>query len=100
MEVGLGSMWGEDPRYIRTDGLSVKARMGYVIKMTFLAQKKSGGSMPAYSRFIAFPASSFLSNAWQPTSQATASQAALRVGLGFLSRMGENAWKEFIVPRK
>jgi hypothetical protein len=24
----------------------------------------------------------------------------VRAGLGFLSRMGENAWKEFIVPRK
>jgi len=40
MEVGLGSIWGEDPRYFRTSGLSTKSRMAYVIKMTFLAQEQ------------------------------------------------------------
>jgi hypothetical protein len=99
MEVGLGSMWGEDPRYFRTTGLTMKSRMAYVIKMTFMAQNRAGKDMPAYSRFIAFPASSFISNEWTPHSQSNASDAAIRVGLGFLSRMGENAWKEFIVPR-
>jgi hypothetical protein len=99
MEAGLGSIWGEDPRYFRTTGLSTKIRMAYVIKMTFMAQDRAGNTMPAYSRYIAFPAASFLSNEWQPTSQATADQAMLRVGLGFLSRMGENAWKEFIARK-
>jgi hypothetical protein len=99
MEMGLGSMWGEDPRYFRTTGLSLKGRVGYVIKMTFIARNRNGNDMPAYSRFIAFPASSFLSNEWTPRSQSHASDAVIRVGLGFLSRMGENAWKEFIVPR-
>ena len=100
MEAGLGSIWGEDPRYLPTVGLSMKSRIAYVVKMTFLARDRAGNAMPAYSRYIAYPASSFLSNEWQPTSQATANQAALRVGFGFLSRMGENAWKEFIARRK
>jgi hypothetical protein len=100
LEAGLGSFWGEDPRYFRTDGLPFKSRVVYVIKMTFVARNQAGGYMPAYSRFVAFPASSFISNAWQPPSQDKASDAAIRVGLGFLSRMGENAWKEFIVPKK
>lgn len=100
MEAGLGSMWGEDPRYFRTTGMSKKSRVAYVIKATFLARDRAGNPMPAYSRFVAFPASSFLSNAWQPKSEATLTDAVVRVGLGFLSRMGENAWKEFIVPRK
>jgi hypothetical protein len=100
MEAGLGSIWGEDPRYLRTTGLSTKSRLAYVVKMTFLAQDRAGNTMPAYSRYIAFPASSFLSNAWQPKSEASVSDAAVRVGLGFLSRMGENAWKEFVAPRK
>jgi hypothetical protein len=99
MEVTLGSMWGEDPRYFRTTGLSFKGRVGYVVKMTFMASNRNGKNMPAYARFIAFPASSFISNEWTPHSQSNASDAVLRVGLGFLSRMGENAWKEFIVPR-
>ena len=99
MEASLGSIWGEDPRYFRTTGLSMKGRVGYVIKMTFMAQNRAGKDMPAYSRFIAFPGSSFLFNEWTPRSQSNASDAVIRVGLGFLSRMGENAWKEFIVPR-
>jgi hypothetical protein len=99
MEAGFGSLWGEDPRYFRTTGLSIKSRMAYVIKMTFMARNRAGNDMPAYSRFIAFPASSFISNAWTVRSEDTANDAVIRVGFGFLSRMGENAWKEFIVPR-
>ena len=99
MEVTLGSMWGEDPRYFRTTGLSVKDRVRYVVKMTFMAHNRNGKDLPAYARFIAFPASSFISNEWTPRSQSNASDAMIRVGLGFLSRMGENAWKEFIAPR-
>jgi len=98
MEAGLGSLWGEDPRYFRTEGLPLKGRVAYLIKMTFMAKDRAGNTMPAYSRYLAIPGSSFLSNEWQPTSQATANEALVRVGLGFLSRMGENAWKEFIVP--
>jgi hypothetical protein len=99
MEVTLGSFWGEDPRYLPTTGVSMKGRLGHVIKMTFAARNREGHDMPAYSRFIAFPASSFISNAWTPRSQSDTSNALIRVGLGFLGRMGENAWKEFIVPR-
>lgn len=100
MEAGFGSIWGEDPRYFRTEGMTVKSRMAYVIRMTFLARNRAGNTMPAYSRLIAIPGSSFLSNAWQPNSEATVNDALIRAGLGFLSRMGENAWKEFIEPRK
>ncbi len=99
MEAGFGSLWGEDPRYFRTDGLSIRSRMAYVIKMTFLAKDRAGNTMPAYSRYLAIPGSAFLSNTWQPNSESTVNDALIRAGLGFLSRMGENAWKEFIVPR-
>lgn len=100
MEVGLGSIWGEDPRYDRTEGLRFGGRLAHVIRMTFLARDRTGKTMPAYSRYIAIPGSSFLSNEWLPNSQATVNEAVVRTGLGFLSRMGENAWKEFIVKRK
>jgi hypothetical protein len=100
MELSLGSIWGEDPRYFPTTGLTVKNRMAYVIRMTFLARNASGNTMPAYSRYLAIPGSSFLSNEWLPTSQATVNQALVRTALGFLSRMGENAWKEFVASRK
>jgi len=95
MEAGLGSIWGEDPRYDRTEGQALPTRLGHVIKMTFLARNRNGEIMPAYSRYLAIPGSSFLSNEWRPDSEATLGNAAVRTGLGFLTRMGENAWKEF-----
>jgi hypothetical protein len=95
MEVGLGSLWGEDPRYNRTEGKPFSSRLGHVVEMTFMARNRAGNTMPAYSRFLAFPGSSFLENEWMPNSEATVSQAALRTGLGFVNRMVENAYKEF-----
>ncbi len=95
MEVGLGSIWGEDPRYARTEGQTLSGRLGHIFKMTFLATNRAGQTMPAYARYLAIPGSSFLSNQWRPDSEATLNQAAIRTGLGFLTRMGENAYKEF-----
>jgi len=100
MEVAMGSVWGEDPRYVATDGQRFGSRAGHVIKMTFMARDRNGKTMPAYSRYFAYPASSFIENAWEPKSQATTGNAVARIGLGFLSRLGENAYLEFIAPRK
>ncbi len=95
MEAGLGSVWGEDPRYDHTEGKSLGYRVGHVIKMTFLAYDRAGNTMPAYARYLAIPGSSFLSNTWRPDSQSTVSDALTRTALGFLGRMGDNAYKEF-----
>jgi hypothetical protein len=95
MEAGLGSIWGEDPRYQRTEGAAFSGRLGHVVKMTFFACNRAGNEVPAYARLMAIPGSNFLANTWMPDSEAKASDALLRTGLGFLSRMGENAYKEF-----
>ena len=95
MEVGLGSLWGEDPRYDRTQGEPFTKRLGHVVKMTFLARDRSGKTMPAWSRLVAIPGSSFLANTWMADSQATPDNAAIRAGLSFLTRMGANAFTEF-----
>jgi hypothetical protein len=95
MEVSLGSIWGEDPRYDRTEGKPFANRLGHVVQMTFFARNRSGNTVPAYARLLAIPGSNFLANTWMPDSQADSGDAAIRTGLGFLSRMGENAFKEF-----
>jgi hypothetical protein len=95
MEAGLGAIWGEDPRYDRTEGGAFGSRLGHVVKMTFLARNRAGNTMPAYARFIAIPGGSFLANSWMPDSQATVGAAAVRTGMGFLGRLGENAFREF-----
>jgi hypothetical protein len=63
--------------------------------MTFLAQNRAGGLMPAYARFIAIPSSSALADTWRPESERSIGNVGLRVGLGVLGRMGTNAFMEF-----
>jgi len=95
MEAGLGAMWGEDPRYIRAAGAPFGTRVGQILKMTFLAQNSDGKLKPAYARYIAISGNNFLSNTWRADSEATNSRATIRIGLGFLGRMGGNTFEEF-----
>jgi len=95
MEAGLGTLWGEDPRYHRTQGEPFGARVRNVVKMTFLARNDYGEIVPAYARYAGIAGSSFLSNTWRPNSQADAGHAVARIGLGFLGRMSGNAFREF-----
>jgi hypothetical protein len=94
MEAGLGAAWGEDPRYTRDAEGPFKTRLGHLFKMTFMARNGDGQLHPAYARFIAIPASNFLSNAWRPDN-ATIGCALSRTGFGFLARLGGNAFNEF-----
>jgi hypothetical protein len=95
MEAGLGAIWGEDPRYWRDAEAPFAHRLGHAAKMTFMAQNRDGGVMPAYARLMAIPGSNFLSNTWRATGDDTAGNAAVRTGLGFLSRFGSNTFNEF-----
>jgi hypothetical protein len=95
MEAGLGAIWGEDPRYIRDGGAPFGHRIGHAVKMTFMAESRDGKLNPAYARFIAIPGSNFLSNAWRAPGDDTADRAAIRTGLGFLGRLGNNTFDEF-----
>jgi hypothetical protein len=95
MEAGLGAIWGEDPRYFRDQGQPFGHRLGHVAKMTFLARDRQGQLEPAYARYAAITGSNFLSNTWRPESEADASHAGIRIGLGFLGRFSSNAFDEF-----
>jgi len=95
MEAGLGAVWGEDPRYNREPGAPFGHRIGHALKMTVMAQNRDGSLMPAYARFIAIPGSNFISNAWRAPGDDNADRAVIRTGLGFLGRLGNNAFDEF-----
>ena len=94
MEAGLGSLWGEDPRYLHASE-TFGGRVKNVFKMTFLAVNRNGQTMPAYARYIAIPGNNFLSNTWRDPSEANTSSALIRTGLGFLGRLSGNAFEEF-----
>ena len=95
MEAGLGAVWGEDPRYFPSYGMSFKGRVKNLIVMTLLAHNRAGKITPAYARYIAKPGNNFLSNTWRADSEATTRAAAVRTLLGFAGLMGKNAINEF-----
>jgi hypothetical protein len=96
IEAGLGSIWGEDPRYKRAEGQPVGRRVLHVFTSTFVTHNRQGDPMPAYARYIAVPGGNLVSNLWRPDSQATVGDAFGRVGFGFLSRIIGNAFSEFL----
>jgi len=95
MEAALGSLWGEDPRYFRATGQSVKERIKNAVVMTFLARQVDGTMAPAYARYIGISGNNFLSNTWRADSESGLGDACLRTALGFAGRMGGNAFAEF-----
>jgi len=95
MEAGLGSFWGEDPRYFRAAGQPLAKRFGHVFGSVFITHDRAGNPMPAYARYVAIPSASFLSNTWRPDSETTAADTSVRIGLGLVSRIVGNAFSEF-----
>jgi hypothetical protein len=95
MEASVGALWGEDPRYFRATGESVKGRLKNVVVMTFAARRADGDLAPAYARYVGISGNNFLSKTWRADSESGVGDACLRTALGFAGRMGGNAFAEF-----
>ena len=80
IEAGLGSIWGEDPRYVLAEDRGFGHRVGHIVLLTFAARNREGQLRPAYARFIAIPGGNFLSNTWRADSVATNRDGTLRQG--------------------
>lgn len=95
IEAGLGALWGEDPRYIRSGRHGIRARVKYVIQTAFVAQRRDGHLAPAWGRYAGNTVNNLIENTWLPPTATTTGQTILRSALGFLTRIGGNAWEEF-----
>lgn len=96
MEASLGVLWGEDPRYFRAaPGEPLKGRVWNVVKRAFVAKNSLGEDVPAFARYLSIYGSNHLSNTWRPDGDNGSSDAAVRVGMGFVGRMAGNAFQEF-----
>ena len=95
IEAGLGALWGEDPRYVRSGRKGVWPRARYAMKTVFLAQRRDGSLQPAWGRLAGNTVNNLIENAWLPPSVTTPGQTVMRSALGFLGRLGGNAWEEF-----
>jgi hypothetical protein len=95
IEASIGSLWGEDPRYRRAPGQTVKTRLDNVLRSIVLARNREGHRMPAYARYIAIPSSTFITNAWRPDSETRLRDAVDRMTFNLISRLIGNAFAEF-----
>jgi hypothetical protein len=95
IEAGLGSLWGEDPRYPEAVQGTVSNRVGRAAKMTLFAGRDDGSIAPAYARYAAISGSAFLSSTWRVESDSSATSALRRTGVGFGGRFVGNLISEF-----
>ena len=95
IEAGLGSLWGEDPRYFRSGRQERWARVRHAVASVALAHRRDGHRAPAWGRFAGSVAGNAIENAWLPPSAATRSQATARVAIGFAGQLAANLWSEF-----
>lgn len=95
LDAGLGSIWGEDPRYHRKGEGSIGGRAGYIVKMTFFTPYRDGHTRFAFARAIGNAGANTIQNMWMPESSKGPGRIAYNVGVGFAARAGSNAFKEF-----
>jgi len=95
LEAGLGSLWGEDPRYIPSHRRGVGPRLRYAAKTVFLAPRPDGTLAPAWGRYAGNTLNNVIENAWLPPSITTPRQTLLRSADGFVGRLLGNLYEEF-----
>ena len=95
IQAGLGSLWGEEVRYIPSHRAGVGPRIGYALKTVLLAQRPDGHLAPAWGRYSGKVLASVIENSWLPPSATTARGTVLRNLNGLLGRAIGNLWDEF-----
>jgi hypothetical protein len=95
IEAGLGSFWGEDPRYFRSGRPERWARVRHAVASVALAHRRDGHRAPAWGRFAGNVAGNVIENTWLPPSAATRSQTTARVATGVAGQLAANLWSEF-----
>ncbi len=95
IEAGVGTLWGEDPRYQRASPRSRWRRVHHALMATVLAPRRDGHLAPAWGRFGAIAGAIEIENTWLPPSARTPGSTAWRVADDLLWRAASNVWDEF-----
>jgi hypothetical protein len=95
IEAGVGTLWGEDPRYQRAAPGSHWRRVRHALTATVLAPRRDGRTAPAWGRFGAIAAATEIQNTWLPPSARTPGAVAWRVADDLIWRAAANVWDEF-----
>jgi len=92
---GVGSLWGEDPRYFRSGESSMGGRLRHVVMGVVEAKYRDGHYGPNFSYYVGSVSGNFISNEWRPAEQTTTGATLGRVGTGIFGKLVSNAFKEF-----
>jgi hypothetical protein len=95
LEGGLGALWNEDPRPMRSGRQGFWPRIGFAMTTVVMAPRSDGHLAPAWARFAGNAGSSLMDNAWLPSRLKTPGRTAKRFGDGLLGRLMTNLWTEF-----
>jgi len=95
MEVSVGMLWGEDPRYFRVPEEKFWGRVGNAMDLTFRARRSDGKYHPAYARYAGTTGNNFLSNTWRVDSESSVEDALTRTAVGFAGKLASNLFDEF-----
>jgi hypothetical protein len=95
LEAGLGSLWGEDPRYGRLGRGRPLGRVGHALKSAVVARGRDGQLRPSWARYSGIVTSNLVARSWLPPSARTTRGTTWRMGSAVLGRMVGNAFEEF-----
>jgi hypothetical protein len=95
LEAGLGSLWGEDPRYGRLGRGRALDRIGHALKSGVMARGRDGRLRPSWARYGGVVTSNLVARSWLPASATTARGTTWRMSGAVLGRMAGNAFEEF-----
>ena len=85
---GVAAVDREDPRFVPSNESGIWRRTRHAIVGTFVSRAPTGGSMPAFSRFVGVYSAGFIANAWEPRSQNDTGHALERGSTALLSSVG------------
>jgi hypothetical protein len=95
IEAGLGAIWGEDPRFIRSHRHGIWPRTRFAMKTVLLAPRRDGHLAPAWGRYAGNVFNNVIERTWLPPSVTTPGSIALDAAAGFSGRLAGNLWDEF-----
>jgi len=87
----------EDPRYFRSREVGIWRRSRYAVGRTFVVRNARGGTMPAYSLFLADFATPFIAQTWRPESVNAGREfrgGAIGIGIEAISNVGREFWPD------
>ncbi len=95
IQMSLGIMLHEDPRYFPSQKTGIWKRVVYAGSQAFVAHKDDGGTRPGYSRFIGAFGSAYISRQWHPESYQTAQDYLTSGAASIGFDVARNIFREF-----